>query len=229
MLADEWTAIILAALAVLMLGALLYLRLRPRKRRRTRRARNYSTWTGAATPRPRLVVQQTPAPDLPAPDPQDPAQHLHAIAKVEFECTPLHDRPEHLLLPLLESTTRDLRAGHRVMGRTSLDELIRPRSGSTTEADRTAALAAITDQHLDFAIIDRAGRLALAVEWHSGTDQESAALLRGAVKREVIRRAGIPLIEVEAGFDPALLRSRITGLLAPAKPAAVTDLNSRRL
>jgi hypothetical protein len=54
--------------------------------------------------------------------------------------------------------------------------------------------------------------------------------MRDAVKREAIRSAGIPYIEVEPDFDPALLRNRIARLLAPATPAAtVTDLHSRRV
>lgn len=54
--------------------------------------------------------------------------------------------------------------------------------------------------------------------------------MRAAVKREAIRRAGIPYIEVEPDFDPALPRNRIACLLAPATAAAVrTDQYSRRV
>jgi hypothetical protein len=85
MIADELKAILLAVLTALSFGALLYLRLWPRKRHRARHAKTYSAWSGGAAPRPRLVPQAT----LPAPDLPDPAQQLHAIARVDFECTPL--------------------------------------------------------------------------------------------------------------------------------------------
>lgn len=227
MFAEELKAILLATLVALAFGALLYLRLWPRKRRRARRAKNYSTWSGAAVPRPRLVPQPTlpPSPDL-----HDPAQQLHAVARVEFECTPLLNRQEARLLPLLESTARDAQSGHRVMAQTSLGELIRPKTGTASEDDRTAAFASINSKRLDFAIIDRAGRLAVAVEYQGSGHHQGTAFLRDAVKREAIRRAGIPFIEVEPDFDPALLHSRITGLLAPPTAAAgVTDLHSRRV
>lgn len=226
MFADEFSAFLLAALAALFFGALLYLRLWPRRRRSARRSKQYSSWSGAAAPRPRLVPQPTPSP---APDLRDPAQQMHAIARVEFECTPLLNRQEARLLPILESTTRDLRAGHRVMAQTSLGELIRPRDTSATADDRSAAFASINSKRLDFAIIDRTGRLAVAVEYQGSGHHQGNAFMRDAVKREAIRRAGIPFLEVEPDFDPALLRRRIMGLLAPATLAAVTDLNSRRL
>jgi hypothetical protein len=227
MLTDEFKTIFLAALVALFFGSLLYMRLRPRHRHRARRSKAYSAWSGGAAARPRLV--RPPPPSL-APDLHDPAQQLHAIARVEFECTPLLNRQEARLLPLLESTARDLQSGHRVMAQTSLGELIRPKSGTATEDDRSAAFASINSKRLDFAIIDRAGRLAVAVEYQGSGHHQGTAFMRDAVKREAIRRAGIPFIEVEPDFDPALLRSRISGLLAAGTQAApVTDLHSRRV
>ena len=227
MFTDEFKAIFLAALVALFFGSLLYLRLRPRHHRRARRSKPYTAWNGSAVSRPRLVQ---PPPPPAASDLHDPAQQLHAIARVEFECTPLLNRQEARLLPLLEATARDVQSGHRVMAQTSLGELIRPKSGTATEDDRSAAFASINSKRLDFAIIDRAGRLAVAVEYQGSGHHQGTAFMRDAVKREAIRRAGIPFIEVEPDFDPALLRSRITGLLATnSKPAVVTDLHSRRV
>ena len=225
MFAEELKAILLAAFTAIFFGAVLYLRLRPRKHRRTRRSKSYSTWNGGAVPRPRLVPQ--PAPPVTS-NLSDPAQQLHAIAQVEFECRPLLNRQEARLLPLLESTARNLRAGHHVMAQTNLAELIRPKADTATPDDRDAAFASISSKRLDFAVIDHAGRLALAVEYQGSGRQSGNAVQPDAVKREAISRAGIPFLEVEPDFDPAVLRSRIIGLLAPATLAAVTDLNSRR-
>lgn len=136
MIADEVKAVLLAVLTALSFGAVLYLRLWPRKRDRARHAKTYSAWNGAAVPRPRLV----PQPALPAPDLYDPAQQLHTIARVEFECTPLLNRNDSRLLPLLESTARAAQSGHRVMAQTSLAERIRSKTGTATEEDRSAAL-----------------------------------------------------------------------------------------
>ncbi|NBE08698.1 DUF2726 domain-containing protein [Paragemmobacter ruber] len=222
------------ALALLAITAViahaLYLHLRPRRRRRRSHQgrEQFSHWEGKATPRLRAVPDSAPLPPPPAPDLRDPAQQLHAIARVTFEPTPLLNRQEARLLPLLESITRDLRTGHRVMAQTSLGELIRPKPDSATEADRSAAFASINAKRLDFAIIDRGGRLAVAVEYQGEGHHQGNAFLRDAIKREVLRRAGIPLIEVEPDFDAAHLRRRLTGHLAPPQGASVTPLDSRR-
>ena len=227
------------ALAVLAILAVvthaLYLHLRPRRRRRGRSRQGreqFSHWEGKAQPRLRAVPDAAPpapaSPPPPAPDLRDPAQQLHAIARVAFEPTSLLNRQEARLLPLLESITRDLRAGHRVMAQTSLGELIRPKPDSATEDDRNAAFASINSKRLDFAIIDRGGRLAVAVEYQGDGHHQGHAFLRDAIKREALRRAGIPLIEVEPDFDAAHLRRRVTGLLAPPQGASVTPLDSRR-
>lgn len=215
-----------ALLAIAFVALALYTRSQPRHRLRSRRRRDFTAWSSQPSSHPPAALAVVPDTNL---DLRDPAQQMHAIARVEFECTPLLNPQEARLLPLLESTTRDLRAGHGVMAQTSLGELIRPRSNTATAEDRTAAFASINSKRLDFAIIDRAGRLAVAVEYQGGGHHQGNAFMRDAVKREAVRRAGIPFIEVEPDFDPARLRSRITGLLAPATPApSVTALNSHR-
>ena len=215
-----------ALLAIAFVALLLYTRAQPNRHRRSRRKSDFSVWSNPASSRPRTGLAQVPAA---TPDLRDPAQQMHAIARVEFECTPLLNRQEARLLPLLESTARDLRAGHRVMAQTSLGELIRPKADTATPEDRTAAFASINSKRLDFAIIDRAGRLAVAIEYQGSGHHQGTAFMRDAVKREALRRAGIPFVEVEPDFDPILLRGRIHGLLTPPTPAAsVTELSSRR-
>lgn len=233
----------LLALLALPLTALILRRLaRPHRRRHRRRARHgteFSRWSAPTALHPVSLpaappVNPTEAAAAPAaPDLRDPAQQMHAIARVEFESTPLLNRKEARLLPLLESAARDLCAGHRVMAQTSLGELIRPRADSATPDDRSAAFASINSKRLDFAIIDRAGHLALAVEYQGEGHHQGTAFMRDAVKREALRRAGIPLIEVAPDFDPGLLRRQVQGHLTPAvDPAAdtatVTALGRRR-
>jgi hypothetical protein len=158
----------------------------------------------------------------------DPAQQMHAIAQMEFECTPILNQEESRLLPLLDSVTGDLQAGHRVMAQTSLGELIRPKATSGTSDERSAAFASINSKRLDFAIIDSDGRLVVAIEYQGSGHFQGNAFMRDAVKREAIRRAGIAYVEVEQDFDPALLRQRITGLLNPSGPAAAPSALQRR-
>ena len=237
MIAEHLVGAVLAILvSAALIGHFVHGRFRRHLRRRRRRARQgrgpFSHWESTAPPRPRAIGAPanpvpSPAPAA-APDLRDPAQQLHAIARVEFECTPLLNRQEARLLPLLETTARDLRAGHRVMAQTSLGELIRPKPESASEDDRSAAFASINATRIDFAILDRAGRLAVAVEYQGSGHHQGHAFMRDAVKKEALRRAGVPLIEVEPDFDATHLRRRISGLLAPPAGASVTPLDSRR-
>lgn len=222
------TTALLAAVAIfLFVGTALYSRLRPRRRRRARRSSPYSSWQSSAPPRSPAPVQPAPPPP---PDLRDPAQQMHAIARVDFECTPLLNKEEARLLPILESVTRDLRAGHRVMAQTSLGELLRPTSASGSEEDRKAAFASINSKRLDFAVIDRSGRLVLAVEYQGTGHHQGQAFMRDAVKREVLRRAGVPFLEVAADFETKPLRDRVLDILTAAtmpNPANVTRIDSR--
>lgn len=221
---DAETGVALLAIAFVALAACVHIQssCRPRSRRKS----DVSAWSNPSPSRPRTGL--SPAPTA-TPDLRDPAQQRHAIVRGKFECTPLLNRQEARLLPILESTTRDLRAGHYAMAQTSLGELIRPKSNTATADDRNAPFASNNSKRLDFAIIDRAGKLVAAVEGQGTGRHQGNAFMRDAEKREAIRRAGIPLIEAEPDFDFALLRIRITGLLFPATPANVTDLNRRRL
>lgn len=145
----------------------------------------------------------------------DPANQMKAIAQVGFNTVPLLNRSEYQLLPLLESITRDLRSGHRVMAQTSLGEILQV---STAPDDRlkSAAFASINAKRLDFAIFNRAGHIVLAVEYQGQGHYRPSAFMRDAVKREALRKAGVPFLEVAALFRPADIRAEVEKILTGA-------------
>ena len=144
---------------------------------------------------------------------------MDAIALVDFETTPLLNAEEARLLPLLENIVRAHGTGHRVMAQTSLGELIRPRSTSGTAMARQAAYASINSKRLDFALVNRFGNLVAGVEYHGSGHYQNHAFLRDAVKREALRKAGVPLIEVPHGFNPALVTRAVISILRPDSPS----------
>ncbi|MGB8814158.1 MAG: DUF2726 domain-containing protein, partial [Paracoccaceae bacterium] len=146
----------------------------------------------------------------------DPRDQMLAIARVTFITTPLLNKEEARLLPLLESCTRAARKGQRVMAQTSLGEIIRPSDGSGTDLNRKQAYASINSKRLDFAVIDCYGHLSLAIEYQGSGHYQNHSFMRDAVKREVLRKAGVPYLEVEQDFDSADLRRRVMQILAPA-------------
>ena len=122
--------------------------------------------------------------------------------------TPLLNREESQLLPLLDKVVVSLGHGHRVMAQTSLGEVIKASFGSAPDAH-----AAINSKRLDFAIVDRSGYLVCAVEYQGTGHYQGNAILRDTVKREALLKAGVPMVEVAADFDPAQVAAKISAIL----------------
>lgn len=142
--------------------------------------------------------------------------HMDAVSAVRFEAVSILRREEARLLPVLEDAVARLNRGHRVLIQMSLAEMVRPEEASGTLLQRRAAAAAITTRRLDFAVIDRTGRLVLAIAYHGTGHYISEAYMREAVTREAVHQAGIAYLEVAQGFNEDDLFRRVYGLLAQA-------------
>jgi hypothetical protein len=150
---------------------------------------------------------------------RDPAAQMKAIATVGFERQRILNGDEARLLYLLEKALNEFGKGHRLFAQTSLGEVLRPNaSGATPEACRDA-YASINSKRLDFAVIDRYGFLAAAVEYQGGGHHQGDAFMRDAVKREVLRKAGVPFIEVERDYLAEDVRQRLRRAIAPSEPS----------
>ena len=69
-------------------------------------------------------------------------------------------------------------------------------------------------------MIDRRGHIVAAIEYQGTGHHQDNAFLRDAVKREAVRKAGVPYIEVEADFDASEVRGRLGRILMPENRAA---------
>ena len=163
--------------------------------------------------RPQLRV----VPDAPD-NMSNPVDQLDAIQRVRFEKVRLLNSEEAPLLPLLERIAGEVGAGHRVMAQTSLGELIRPAPRSGSDRELKNAFASINSKRLDFAIVDRKGFLVCAIEYQGSGHYQGSAVMRDAIKREALRRAEVPFIEVAHKFDPAEVSRTIDCILRPPPP-----------
>ena len=217
-------------LLVLALGPFLVFLIssRMRSRRRSSRARYFQDRTIAAhTGAPKAVPPSHTTLAFPlSTNMQDPKQQMEAVACAEFEITPLLNREEARLLPLLESCLTQVKSGHRVMAQTSLGEIIRPKHSGLTQDQQRAAYASINSKRLDFAIFDRFGRLTIAIEYQGSGHYQAKSFMRDAVKREVLRKAGVPYVEVKKDFSHDDVAREITQLLDP--PAQRDNLTAQR-
>lgn len=207
---DAETAVKLAPLAVLVLALLALALLKPR------RWRGRGGRSGARI----LPFRRPHTPRRPQSDLADPAQQMTAIARAGFQKARLLNKEEARLLPLLERVAREVGQGHRVMAQTSLGEVLRPCPGSGSSDELKAAYASINSKRLDFAIFDRTGFLACAVEYQGSGHYQGNAFMRDAVKKEALPRASVPLVEVPCKFEPSDLQAAIRRLIEPAQPGS---------
>ena len=139
---------------------------------------------------------------------QQSAQLDH-IAKVAFERKPILNKAEQRVFAALEGIVAEIGGGHRVMAQTCMGEVLQPVKDSGEWPDRKRAFLAINSKRFDFAVLDAAGMLVMAVEYQGAGHHQKKAFIRDAVKREVCRRASVPFVEVEQGTTPTALRDRV--------------------
>lgn len=202
-------------------GLLLASRLTPRNRMwkfaRPDSKRTYPT----QTPPARIGQDRPPTPNI-----ADPKEQLAAISRVGFERRRLLNREEVPVLRLLEQTVREANAGYRVMAQTSLGEIIRPKPNSGTEEELQLAFRSINSKRLDFGIFDRFGQLVVAVEYQGSGHYRETSFMRDAVKQEALRKAGVQVIAIADGFEPAEVLPRLRRALGmPASP----EIGGRKL
>jgi len=176
--------------------------------------RRHRTGTSRSpSPRPPAqILQWTP----PAPSIADPSFQMEAVHLSAFERVRLLNREEARYLPAFERTVTKIGQGHRVMAQTSLGELIRPVSQGTNDRVAQNAFSSINSKRLDFAIIDRTGLLVCAVEYQGSGHYQGRAFIRDAVKKEALRKAGVPVMEVTQEETPDAAASRLAAVLAKA-------------
>jgi hypothetical protein len=143
-------------------------------------------------------------------DVTDPKAQMECVARVDFEPQRLLNKSEYRILLMLEAVTRDQRG----MAQTSMGELIRPKKGSASEYDCNLAYRSINSKRIDFVVIDRFGTPVLAVEYQGTGHYHSRSFMQDAVKREALRKAKVPLIEVHSDYGTADITKRLQASLS---------------
>ena len=197
---------VILALAAIILGVRISRTRRSRRSGKSRAPRGFVPGSIFAK-----LPQRPPA----ATNMSDPADQMKAIALVAFDRVRLLNKDEARLLPVLEDVAARIGQGHRVMAQTSLGEIIAPRKGSGSEEELRRAHASINSKRLDFAIFDRSGLMVCAIEYQGTGHYQGTAFMRDAVKREALRRAGVPFVEISARFDANEVAATLTRVLRP--------------
>lgn len=216
---DHLLGLIIVLLFVL--GLLAYQKLArqaPKPKRQSRYQKPKTDKANTATPALGSIFKTAPQakPSIAnTPSMADPKKQMDAISRVSFESIALLNKEESRLLPILEDVVKQVDSGHRVMAQTSMGEILRPKSGSGTPPQVAAAFASINSKRLDFIVVDQSGQLACAIEYQGSGHYQGTAFMRDAVKKEVLRRADVPFVEVPAKFDPKDVTRIVYNILKP--------------
>lgn len=137
--------------------------------------------------------------------------HSDATQKAAFQASPLLNAPEKHVFFLLEAIVYQCSDSLRLLSQVSLGEFLQPKVRSTK--DRLAAFNAINSKRVDFALMDADANVVLVVEYQGTGHFQGNAEQRDAVKRTALQKAGIPLIELQADFNPKAFQQEVEAVL----------------
>lgn len=135
------------------------------------------------------------------PDLSDVGQQLHAVMAAPFQKQRVLSSPEYRVFKIIEDDLAATRRGFRVFGQTSLGEVLRSPCPN--------AFRSINSKRADILVVDPGGWPILAVEYQGSGHYQGTAAARDAIKKEALRKAGVPYIEVCASDSDDQIRSRV--------------------
>ncbi len=158
--------------------------------------------------------QPIPFEDYRRPDITDVGQQLHAVMAAPFEKRRVLSRPEYRAFKVIEDDMAAAGRGYRVFAQTSLGQILK--------SPNSNAFRSINSKRVDILIVDRGGLPVAAVEYQGSGHYQGTAAGRDAVKKEALRKAGVPYIEVSEADTAEQILSRVHEKLG-WKTAAPTD------
>ena len=193
-------------------------RLRYDSRRRAWRKKNQGHWQSFGTRSGPASVTRSSAPQLAAPRTSDAADQLRIVMGADFSARPLLNESEARVFKELDRIVLSCNPDWKVMAQVSLGEILRC-------AD-PQAYGCINSKRVDLLLVDEKCRPRHAVEYQGLGHYQGNAAARDAVKKEALRRAGIPYHEVLAGQTlPSELR-RLVQRLVEKSPGTTPQISA---
>jgi hypothetical protein len=146
--------------------------------------------------------------------PQTPRlSQLDAVSGVGFRQRPILNKEERRAFLLVESFLADCAPGYRILAQISLGEVLSVVDDGLSRREAERAFLAVNAKRLDLGIVDDGFALVAAIEYHGSGHFQGNARVRDAVKREALRSAGVPLVEIHEGTPIEELALRLSDIL----------------
>ncbi len=119
-----------------------------------------------------------------------------AVARCNIRKTPLLNQSETRVFEKLEQLVSTFTNAERLFAQVALVEVFSARSMNGCKDTRRAAFEAYGNMRVDFLIVDRDGYPICGIEYQGTGHHQGNFAYREQIKREVFRRANVPLVEV---------------------------------
>lgn len=126
---------------------------------------------------------------------------LARVTNATFTAQPILNRTEYSVFRVVENLAKAEMPGHRVFAQTSLGEILR-----CPDHD---AYRAINSKRVDILIVNPTGMAVAAIECQGAGHYQKNAAMRDAVKKEALRKVGVPTIEVLPSDGPSNIEAKI--------------------
>lgn len=147
------------------------------------------------------------------------ARELGAIKNAEFQIAPVLEGEDLGVLGLIEEVTSELEGGFRVLVNASLETMV---DFEGLRARTSATRLSMAGVVLKFAVVDRFGRLVMAVDHMNDSPLDRQENISRTVVIEVLRKAGVWYLEIPFHYSGANARAQIKAVLR-GKAAVQSD------
>lgn len=138
------------------------------------------------------------------------ADQLKVVMNAPFRPRPLLNKAETQVFMALDRILIARNPQWQVMAQVSLGEFL--------ASDDEAAYRCINSKRVDFALMDASAQIRHALEYQGSGHHQGSAAARDAIKKEVLRKAGIGYHEIVAGHTtPSELKRMIEKLVPVAQ------------
>ena len=147
-------------------------------------------------------------------EPGPASPDIEALQKLRFQTRNLSDVGTDRLYRAIELCAKSSNVGYRVIAYPRLGEVLEPKFGAGSGPEIHAAASTISSKRLDYAVLDRLGRLICAI------DLENQSRPRDTMKAEALRLARVPLVEIGKSWTRAEVSAALAGILEPGHGAS---------
>lgn len=150
-------------------------------------------------------------------------KQLYYANKINFRSAKLVNKEEYRILRILEQECAAKNDSIRVMAQTSMGAIIRTVSGRYSAEQEAKGYAAVNSKRFDFVAFNRWGDPIFVVEYQGSGHAQGSFEFRDRLKRIVLAKAGVPLLEILQEETDVQIKERIRQALLAASGSALLN------